>query len=140
LNGEYLVLADDSGLIVPALGGLPGIYSARFAGEGATSEQLRAKLRGMLREKGLERTPAYYVSAIALATRWGVWTSHGFMYGEVIDGERGEWGFGYDPMFIPKGEEKTLGELPPQFKNLHSHRRKGLENLLPLLEVMERSR
>jgi len=73
-----------------------------------------------------------------LATPFGIWTAHGFMYGEVITEERGNWGFGYDPIFIPKGEKKTLGELPPTYKNTHSHRRKGLENLLPLLEVMER--
>jgi XTP/dITP diphosphohydrolase len=133
----FLVLSDDSGLVVPLLNGAPGIYSARYAGESATDEDNRAKLIRELKKRKVTRTPAYYVASIGLATPWGVWTSHGFMYGEVIDEERGEHGFGYDFLFIPRGFTQTLGELEPEIKNRLSHRRMGLEGIKPVLKVME---
>ncbi|AZV47124.1 non-canonical purine NTP pyrophosphatase, RdgB/HAM1 family [Nautilia sp. PV-1] len=122
-----IVLADDSGISVPALGNIPGIYSARFAGENATDKDNLYKLIDELKKRDIKKTPAYYTAAIALATPYGVFTTHGFMRGNVIDEARGDKGFGYDPMFIPQGYEKTLGELDEDIKKNISHRSKALE-------------
>ncbi len=121
-----IVLADDSGISVPVLGGIPGIYSARFAGKNAGDKDNLYKLINELKKHNLRKTPAFYTAAIALATPYGVFTTHGFMRGEVIDEARGDKGFGYDPMFIPKGFEKTLGELDESVKAKISHRFKAL--------------
>ncbi len=121
-----IVIADDSGISVPALGGEPGIYSARYAGVGASDKENLQKLIAKLKERGLKRTPAYYTAAIAIASPKGIYTTHGWMWGEVIDEARGERGFGYDPMFIPEGFTKTLGELEEDVKARISHRAKAL--------------
>jgi len=121
-----IVLADDSGISVPILGGIPGIYSARFAGEGASDKDNLYKLINELKNKGIKKTPAFYTAAIALATPYGIFTTHGFMRGVVIDEARGNKGFGYDPMFIPNGFDKTLGELDEDIKKKISHRSKAL--------------
>ena len=131
-----IIIADDSGITLPALGGIPGIYSARFAGEGATDKENLFKLIDELKKYNLKTTPAYYTSAIALATPYGIFTTHGFMYGDVIDEARGNNGFGYDPMFIPKGFDKTLGELDEQTKKSISHRTKALNLAKYILEVV----
>ena len=122
-----IVLADDSGISVPALDGIPGIYSARFAGENATDKDNLYKLIDELKKKKLKKTPAFYTAAIALATPYGIYTTHGFMHGDVIDEARGDNGFGYDPMFIPSKFDKTLGELDDEVKKSISHRSKALE-------------
>ena len=132
-----IIIADDSGITLPALGGIPGIYSARFAGEGATDKENLFKLIDELKKYNLKTTPAYYTSAIALATPYGIFTTHGFMYGDVIDEARGNNGFGYDPMFIPKGFDKTLGELDEQTKKSISHRTKALNLAKYILEVVK---
>ena len=129
---EFIVLADDSGISVPVLGNVPGIYSARYAGDGATDKDNLNKLINELKNKNIKKTPAFYTAAIAIATPYGVFTTHGFMRGEVIDEARGDKGFGYDPMFIPKGFDKTLGELDEDIKNKFSHRTKAL-NLARLI-------
>jgi XTP/dITP diphosphohydrolase len=121
-----IVLADDSGISVPALGGIPGIYSARFAGEGASDKDNLYKLIDKLKKSKLKKTPAFYTAAIALASPFGIFTTHGFMRGDVIDEARGNKGFGYDPMFIPKGFDMTLGELDDDVKKRISHRSKAL--------------
>jgi XTP/dITP diphosphohydrolase len=123
---DDVVLADDSGITVPALGNIPGIYSARFAGENATDTDNLNKLIEELKKNNIKKTFAYYTAAIALATPYGVFTTHGFMRGEVIDEARGNKGFGYDPMFIPNGYYKTLGELDEKIKKKISHRSKAL--------------
>jgi XTP/dITP diphosphohydrolase len=89
----YIVMADDSGISVPALGGVPGIYSARFAGEGASDKDNLYKLIEELKKRGIKKTPAFYTAAIAIATPYGVFTTHGFMHGNVIDEARGNKGF-----------------------------------------------
>ncbi|BCD60929.1 MULTISPECIES: RdgB/HAM1 family non-canonical purine NTP pyrophosphatase [unclassified Nitratiruptor] len=122
-----VVISDDSGITVPILGGEPGIYSARYAGVGASDKENLNKLIQRLKEKGIKRTPAYYTAAIAIASKYGINTVHGWMWGEVIDEARGEKGFGYDPMFIPQGFDKTLGELDEEIKKSISHRAKALE-------------
>ncbi len=124
---ELIVLSDDSGISVPALNGEPGIYSARYAGENATDKDNLEKLINNLKAKGIKRTPAYYTAAIAIASPYGIETVHGWMWGEVIDEARGSKGFGYDPMFIPSGYDKTLGELDEEIKRNISHRAKALK-------------
>ncbi|WP_457559867.1 RdgB/HAM1 family non-canonical purine NTP pyrophosphatase [Caminibacter sp.] len=133
---EYIVLADDSGISVPVLGDIPGIYSARFAGEGASDKDNLYKLINVLKKRDIKKTPAFYTAAIALATPYGVFTSHGFMRGDVIDEAKGDKGFGYDPMFIPKGFDKTLGELESEIKHKISHRYKALENIKAVLKAI----
>ena len=133
---NHIIIADDSGISVPKLGGIPGIYSARFAGKGATDKDNLFKLIDELKQNNLKKTEAFYTSAIAIATPYGVFTTHGFMYGDVIDEVRGDNGFGYDPMFIPKGFNKTLGELDEQTKKSISHRTKALNLAKYILEVV----
>lgn len=122
-----MVLSDDSGISVPLLGGAPGIYSARYAGVGATSEANLNKLIATLKEKGVTKTPAFYTAAIALVCVKGEFCVHGWMHGEALAEARGKNGFGYDPMFIPCGYTQTLGELDESVKKAFSHRAKALE-------------
>lgn len=124
---NVMVLSDDSGISVPLLGGIPGIYSARYAGVGASSEANLNKLIATLKEKGVAKTPAFYTAAIALVCAKGEFCVHGWMHGEALAEARGQNGFGYDPMFIPCGYDKTLGELDESVKKAFSHRGKALE-------------
>ena len=124
---NVLVLSDDSGISVPALGGIPGIYSARFAGANAGAKENLNKLIQTLKDNALTRTPAFYTAAIALVCAKGEFCVHGWMHGEAIAGARGNNGFGYDPMFIPEGYEQTLGELDESVKKAFSHRARALE-------------
>ena len=133
-----IIIADDSGISVPVLGGIPGIYSARFAGSGASDKDNLNKLIEELKNNNIQKTPAYYTSAIAIASPYGVFTTHGFMYGDVIDEARGDNGFGYDPMFIPQGFDKTLGELDDEVKKSISHRTKALNLAKYILEVIRK--
>ncbi len=137
LNGKYFVLADDSGISVPILKNAPGIYSKRYAGDNASDKDNLNKLIHELKKRGLKRTKAFYTAATALATPYGVFTTHGFMRGEVIDEARGNKGFGYDPMFIPKGFDKTLGELDESIKQKISHRFKALELMKIILTTIK---
>ena len=134
LDGEnVIVLSDDSGISVPILGNEPGIKSARYAGDKASVKDNLYKLIDELKKRGIKRTPAFYTAAIALATKDGIFCVHGWMYGEVIDEARGDNGFGYDPMFIPEGFDKTLGELDESIKKELSHRSKALKLIKKLL-------
>ena len=126
-NKDIVVIADDSGISVNAFGGKPGIYSARYAGINASSEQNLDKLIKNLKDNNLNFTPAFYTAAIAIVCKKGEFCVHGWMYGNVIDEKRGTKGFGYDPIFIPKGYDKTLGELGDIIKKELSHRSKALE-------------
>jgi XTP/dITP diphosphohydrolase len=116
-----VALADDSGLEVTALNGAPGVYSARWAGEGCTYADNNVKL---LRElEGLQNRQARFRTVIALALPNGnVRTVEGICEGRIIEACRGEQGFGYDPLFVPVGLEKTFAELPAEEKNCLSHR------------------
>ncbi len=122
-----VVIADDSGISVDALGGEPGIYSARYGGENATDRDNLLKLVEALKAKSLHTSPAHYTAAIAIVSREGESCVHGWMHGDVITQLRGENGFGYDPIFIPAGYTQTLGELPNDVKKGLSHRSKALE-------------
>ena len=123
---DVIVLSDDSGISVPILGNKPGIKSARYAGDRASAKDNLYKLIDELKKRGIKKTPAFYTAAIALVTKRGIFSVHGWMYGDVIDEARGENGFGYDPMFIPEGFDKTLGELDESIKKELSHRSKAL--------------
>ncbi len=122
-----IVLSDDSGISVPLLGNVPGIYSARYARVGASSHENLEKLIQSLKDKGVQKTPAFYTAAIALVCAKGEFCVHGWMHGEAIAQKRGNNGFGYDPMFIPCGYDKTLGELDESVKKAFSHRARALE-------------
>jgi len=137
LGEEYLVIADDSGISLPVLDGAPGIYSARYAGMGATDKENLYKLIDAVKEKGLISTPAYYTAAIAIVSKYGEYVVHGWMHGDVIDEARGEKGFGYDPMFIPSGYDKTLGELDEDVKFEISHRGKALALAKPIINMLK---
>lgn len=127
------VLADDSGLCVDALGGAPGIFSARFAGEGATDAQNNQKL---LRElEGKKDRGARFVCALVLAEGGEeLLSTEGEVRGTIIDEERGSGGFGYDPLFYVEAYKKTFGEIAPEVKNAISHRSRALARLREALE------
>ncbi len=134
---EGLVFADDSGLAVPALGGAPGVHSARYAGADATNSQRIEKLLGELRGKTGEERSAHFVCAIALAKRGrAVAIVTDRADGQVLEAPRGSGGFGYDPVFYFPAAKKTFAELSAQEKNRHSHRGKAFRKLLAALSSM----
>jgi XTP/dITP diphosphohydrolase len=131
---EGLVFADDSGLVAPALGGAPGVRSARYAGPVASSEECNRKLLGELRGKNGPQRAAYFVCAIALAERGharAIVTAR--VDGEILESPRGAGGFGYDPLFFFPPLGKAFAELSREEKNEHSHRGKAFRRLLSLL-------
>ena len=138
LENEYIALSDDSGISVDALGGRPGIYSARYSGESATDASNRAKLIAELAQLGLKESSAFYTACIGICSKFGEYGVHGFMHGKVIDKELGDNGFGYDFMFIPDGFDKTVGQLDESIKLEISHRSKGLRLAMPVLKVLSR--
>jgi len=140
LNKDAIVIADDSGISVPLLGGEPGIYSARYAGVDVSDRDNLNKLIDELKNRDVKRIPAFYTAALALVCSEGEFIVHGWMHGEVIDEARGDGGFGYDPIFIPQGYEQTLGELPNDVKKEFSHRTKALRLLQPILEMIKEKR
>ncbi len=123
-----LVLADDSGLEVDALGGAPGVRSARYAGENATAADNREKLKSELNRKLQYTRFAGRFQCCMVLARDGVvlHITHGVVEGQLITREQGEGGFGYDPLFIPEGFGDTFGELPAETKNQLSHRARAL--------------
>lgn len=131
---EGLVFADDSGLVVPSLGGAPGVLSARYAGPGASSAERNAKLLRELRGKiGGERT-AYFVCAIGLAARGrvrAIVTAR--VDGKILEAPRGERGFGYDPVFYLSALGKGFAEISAEEKNEYSHRGRAFRKLLAFL-------
>ncbi len=132
---DAIVLADDSGLVVPALGGEPGVYSARYAGEGASDRENRAKLVDKLKAlKESERT-GYFECVLALANPSGIIkTTVGYAEGILLIEEKGRSGFGYDSLFIKHDYSKTFAELDETTKNRVSHRRKALDKMAIVLE------
>ncbi len=138
LGEDYIVVSDDSGISVPILNGEPNIYSARYAGVNATDRQNLLKLIDKLKEKNITRTKAYYTASIAIVSRYGEYTVHGWMYGDVITTIRGDKGFGYDPIFTPIGYSKTLGELDSSIKREISHRSKAIKLAKPIIDMLQR--
>ena len=133
---DFIVISDDSGISLPILDGAPGVYSARFASLNASDKENNEKLISKLNELDLEKTAAFYTACIAIVYKNEVYTVHGWMHGNVINKELGENGFGYDPMFIPDGFDKTLGELPLEIKKEFSHRSKALKLAIKVLDVI----
>lgn len=123
---DVIVMADDSGISVDILDGKPGIYSARHAGVDANDKDNLYKLMQDIKESGNESSPAFYTAAIAVVTNTSEYCVHGWMYGTALSEIRGSGGFGYDPMFVPLGFDKTLGELDDETKSKLSHRAKAL--------------
>jgi XTP/dITP diphosphohydrolase len=135
---EELVFADDSGLVVPGLGGRPGVHSARYAGPNATSAERIAKLLGELRGKTGSQRAAHFVCAIALAEKGraiAIVTDR--VNGELLESRRGSGGFGYDPVFYYPAMKKTFAELTADEKNQLSHRGKAFRKLLAALDVSQ---
>ncbi|MEM6911407.1 MAG: RdgB/HAM1 family non-canonical purine NTP pyrophosphatase [Verrucomicrobiota bacterium] len=131
-----LVLADDSGLEVDALKRQPGVRSARYAGEGASDADNRGKLMAALRGKGLSESTARFRCVMALA-RGGetIGSFEGAVEGVVRVEEAGKGGFGYDPLFVPIGYQRSFAELPAAIKNALSHRGKALQGVLDWLQA-----
>jgi XTP/dITP diphosphohydrolase len=121
-------LSDDSGLVVPALGGAPGIYSARWAGPGR--DFFRAMER-VQRELGNRDRSAHFVAVLALAWPDGeIATFRGEVHGRLVWPPRGDRGFGYDPMFVADGYDMSFGEIDPDEKHRISHRARAFEKLV----------
>jgi XTP/dITP diphosphohydrolase len=134
---EGLVFADDSGLVVPALGGAPGAHSARYAGPEAMNSQRIEKLLGEMQGKTGRERAASFICAIALAEQGrpiAVVTDRA--EGEILEAPRGSGGFGYDPVFYFPALKKTFAELSAEEKNQYSHRGKAFRRLLSALSSM----
>ena len=123
-----VALSDDSGLVVPALGGAPGIYSARWAGPG---KDFRIAMERVQRELGDKDRSAHFVAVLALAWPDGeIATFRGEVHGRLVWPPSGDRGFGYDPIFVPDGYDKTFGEIDPDEKHRISHRARAFEKLV----------
>jgi XTP/dITP diphosphohydrolase len=130
-----VVLADDSGLVVPALGGAPGVHSARYAGPDATDEDRYRKLLGEMRNKEGSERCARFVCVIALAHKSRALAVVSDRADGLLTGEpRGSAGFGYDPIFLFPDLGRTYAELSLSEKNVYSHRGKAFRKLLALVE------
>lgn len=125
-------LSDDSGLEVEALGGAPGVFSARYAGKNATDAERTAKLLEELAETGDQSRRARFVCVMALADETGAikFTAEGICEGNIAFAPRGANGFGYDPVFVPDGYEQTFGELSSTVKRKISHRARAIEKIM----------
>jgi XTP/dITP diphosphohydrolase len=139
---HLLVVADDSGLEVDALGGAPGILSARYAGETASDKENIEKLLSELarRNAPLDQRSARFRCVIALARESELLGKfEGVVEGLIVDLPRGSLGFGYDPIFVPNGFDKTFGELPIELKNRISHRARAIRAFRAELPATQRS-
>lgn len=129
------VVAEDSGLCVEGLNGLPGIHSARYAGPKASDSENVAKLLKMMTLRPIpNRKAAFVCTLVAYDPNGNEHVFEGRLEGEIATAARGTQGFGYDPVFIPEGETKTLAELGLAYKNKVSHRSQAIANFAPLLE------
>jgi len=134
---DGLVFADDSGLVVPALEGAPGVHSARYAGVDATNSQRIEKLLREMHDNTVEERAAYFVCAIALARKGrAVAIVTDRVDGEILDSPRGAGGFGYDPVFYFPPLKKSFADLSATEKNQYSHRGKAFRKLLATLSSM----
>jgi XTP/dITP diphosphohydrolase len=137
---QGLIVADDSGLEVDALGGAPGIFSARYAGENARDKENIEKLLGELADTERDKTKrsARFRCVIALARQGELLgTFEGIVEGAIVEHARGSHGFGYDPIFVPRGFQETFAELPSEVKNTISHRAKAIHALIAKLEALD---
>lgn len=133
-----VTIADDSGLVVDALGGAPGVYSARYAGEDGNDAKNNVKLLAVLSDVPMEERTAKFVSVITMVYPDGSkLVARGECRGHIIFEEKGDNGFGYDPLFVPEGFTKTFAELTAEEKNKISHRASALRELERLLKERE---
>ena len=130
-NQDYWVFADDTGLEIEALGGAPGVITARWAGEPACDANNRKKALAEL--AGKTNRNARFCTVITLIHDNKIQQVEGEVKGIITTEERGTSGFGYDALFMPEGYDKTFGELPAEVKNGISHRARALEKLKELL-------
>lgn len=134
---QHWVIADDSGLVVPAIGGAPGVYSARYAGKDATDADNRKKLLEAMQHLRDDDRFAFYECCIVLASPQGVKkVVHGTCEGTLLSQEKGRGGFGYDSLFIKHEYSKTFAELEESIKNRISHRRKAFDKIAPSIESL----
>ena len=134
LRMGLVALADDSGIEVDALGGAPGVHSARFLGASAADCERNTRILFLLEGVPEERRTARYRAAIAVARPDGtVRVFDGICEGRIAVAPRGTAGFGYDPIFLPEGSEQTIAEIPPEAKNRISHRARALRAAEPYL-------
>ena len=136
--GNYVnlpAIADDSGLVVDALDGKPGVYSARFAGPQATDKENNKKLLKLLAEVPDEKRQAYFTCAMAFVTLDGEEEIVvGNCAGKIARQPQGESGFGYDPLFVPEGYRQSFAQLGVEVKNKISHRAKALQKMKRVLK------
>lgn len=133
-SGDW-VLGEDSGLVVPGLGGLPGVHSARYAGPKASDSENVAKLLKMMQIRAVADRSAQFVCSTVVYTPTGEeWVFTGEFKGQIAKAPKGQKGFGYDSVFIPEGEEQTLAELGPGYKIQKSHRSLALSAFLEKLK------
>ena len=132
-------VADDSGLEVDALGGVPGVRSARYAGQGAGDQanldKLLAELSGVPPER---RTARFRCAAVLYDSGQGTWHAEAAWEGRILDAPRGTGGFGYDPVFLPDGWELTSAEVGQATKDAASHRGKAFRALRPAIQAWAR--
>jgi len=124
--------SDDTGLLVDALNGQPGVYSARYAGEQKSAKDNMAKLLTEL--KGANNRSAYFKTVVHLNLQGESYTFEGVVEGEITINAHGNGGFGYDPIFKPDRYDKTFGELPADTKNAISHRGRAIQKLVAFLK------
>jgi len=133
-HSDTWVLADDSGLEVDALDGAPGVYSARYAGPEKDNHRNMDKLLASL--EGMENRSAQFRTVLALVKAGQEHLFEGVIRGKIIDEKRGGGGFGYDPIFVPDGFDRTFAQMTPQEKNQISHRAIALRKLVEFLARM----
>ncbi|MCQ2545059.1 MAG: RdgB/HAM1 family non-canonical purine NTP pyrophosphatase [Clostridia bacterium] len=147
---NQITIADDSGLVVDCIEGAPGVYSARFGAfpgiwpteadkdeSDSDSKDNNRKLLALIKDVPYEQRTAHFVSVITMVFPDGeTIVARGEVHGHLVSEERGDQGFGYDPLFIPDGYDKTFGELPSELKNSISHRAEALKTLKEKLEKL----
>ena len=138
-----VTLAEDSGLEVDALGGRPGVRSARFAGEGATDAENNEKLLSALTDVDDDQRSARFRCVMVLVDPWSTaepFVAEGRCEGSIARGARGTGGFGYDPLFLVAGEDMTMAELPEDKKNEISHRARAAAAMRPFVIALAQER
>nr|WP_306844747.1 RdgB/HAM1 family non-canonical purine NTP pyrophosphatase [Chryseobacterium lathyri] len=127
-------LGDDSGLAVEALDGRPGIFSARYAGDHDFAKNIEKVLSEL---EGQENRKAYFITVLCYYDENGARYFEGRVHGNLLTENKGHKGFGYDPVFVPEGYDRTFAEMNPEDKNRISHRKQALDLFLDFLKVKE---
>ena len=128
------VFADDSGLFVEALNGAPGVYSARYAGTGNSQDNVNKLLNELNQNKNRN---AYFMTVFCFINSNGIFYLDGKAEGKITETQKGEGGFGYDPVFVPDGFSETFAEMTPEMKNQISHRAKAVQKLINFVRNLE---